>query len=181
MLVNRMLRAARLDPELYYEVRRDSRAGEQALYVVLLVAAATILGMAITSGFWVVVNFPLLFRVLVNLVGGWLFFAVVAVLVASKFRGRADYEELIRATGFAHAPGVLLILSGLPGFGQPIGVVATLWMTVASVFAVREAMGFSTVNAVLTTVLTTVILGLICGLTGAALGIPGILLTRLHG
>ena len=181
MLVNRMLRAARLDRELYDEVRRDSLAGAQALYVVLLVAASMLLGLAVAGGFWVALNFSLIFQVVVNLVGGWLFWAVIAVLVASRFRGRADYEELIRTTGFAHAPGVLLILVGLPGFGAPIGVIAWLWMTAASVLAVREAMGFTTLNAVLTTVLTTVIIGVIDAVTGTALGIPGILLSRLTG
>jgi hypothetical protein len=43
MLLERMLRAARLDPELYYEVRRDSRAGEQALYVLLLNRATSVM------------------------------------------------------------------------------------------------------------------------------------------
>jgi hypothetical protein len=181
MLVNRMLRAARLDPELYHEVRRDSRAGEQALYVVLLVAAAMLVGAAATGGVWTILNFPLIFMLVVNLVGGWLFWAVIAVLVAGRFHGRADYEELIRATGFAHAPGVLLVLTALPGLGGPLSVIVWLWMTVASVFAVRESMGFSTVNAVLTTVLTTVIIGVIDAVTGTALGIPGILLSRFHG
>jgi hypothetical protein len=176
-----MLRAARLDPGRYDEVRRDSRAGEQALFVVLLVAAAIMLGMVARSGFWVLFNLSLIFQVLINLVGGWLFWAVIAALVASRFRGRADYEELIRATGFAHSPGLLLVLGGVPGLGGTISTVAWLWMTIASVIAVREAMGFSTVNAILTTVLTTVIIGLIGALTGAALGTPGLMIPRLTG
>src|SRR5260370_1436212 len=44
MLFERMLRAARLDPELYYELRRDGSANGQGFLVVLIAFAGALLG-----------------------------------------------------------------------------------------------------------------------------------------
>ena len=47
MLVERMIRAARLDPELYNEVERDPSATGQAFAVVLIVAVCGLFGSAL--------------------------------------------------------------------------------------------------------------------------------------
>ena len=47
MLVNRMIRAARLDTSLYEEVEHDQSATSQAMQVVLIVALASGIGSAL--------------------------------------------------------------------------------------------------------------------------------------
>ena len=47
MLLDRMIRAARLDPSLYDEVERDVNATTQALYVVIIVSLASGIGGAL--------------------------------------------------------------------------------------------------------------------------------------
>ena len=47
MLVNRMIRAAMLDPRLYEEVEHDRNATSQALQVVIIVALASGIGGAL--------------------------------------------------------------------------------------------------------------------------------------
>ncbi len=167
MLVDRMIRAAKLDPDLYYEVQRDRAATPQAFQVVLIVLTCLALSAVLSIGF----SFHLLFiRVLFELamstIGGWIMWALVASLVAARMRGRGDFEELLRAGGFAHAPGVLYLFTFVPSYGRIIALVAWLWITIASAVAVREVFRFDTKSAALTAIVTTVILALICLVTG---------------
>ena len=53
-----------------------------------------------------------------------------------------DRKTVIRAMGFASAPGALRILGGIPGLGIVVLVVATIWMIVASTVAVKQALNF---------------------------------------
>ena len=50
MLVQRMIRAARLDPDVYYELHRDRTANGQAFLVVLIVPALVVLWSAPAAG-----------------------------------------------------------------------------------------------------------------------------------
>lgn len=62
---------------------------------------------------------------------------------------RVDVGQLLRTTGFATAPGLLRIVGVLPGVTVPIFAVAALWMLVAMIIAVRQALDYtSTLRAV---------------------------------
>src|SRR6266496_164411 len=92
--------------------------------------------------------------------------SVVAILVAGRLGGRAEFEDVMRAMAFTYAPGVLQILGVLPSLVLPIGLVVWVWTTLATVVAVREVFRFNTRQAVLTVVFTTLIMGVIGYLTG---------------
>ena len=155
-LWSRMIRAARLDIDLYEEVEADTSANLQAFAAVVLVGLATGIGTGIGGviehdAIW------FLWGILVGLaasIGGWLLWALFAyVLGTTVFRGpetEATYGQLLRTLGFAHSPGVLRILSFIPFLGGLLSFAASVWVLVAGVIAGRQALDFSTGRAIAT-------------------------------
>jgi hypothetical protein len=139
-LIGRMIRAARLDPRLYAEVEADVTATGQAASVVLLAAFA--------GG----INYPgapfsILFAGLLAALLGWLLFAYVIYLIGAKLLPesgtKADFGALLRAMGFANAPGVLKLLGIVPELRMLVFFVAMVWVLVATVTAVRHALSYT--------------------------------------
>ncbi len=60
-----------------------------------------------------------------------------------------DKGELLRTIGFSSSPGLLRILAIIPGIGEIIFMIASVWMLVTMVIAVRQALDYqSTLRAV---------------------------------
>jgi len=138
--VNRMLRAAKLDVNLYEEVEADRGALSQAMTVVVLSSIAAGVGSIGTMGLGGIVIGTLL------ALGGWYFWAYLSYLIGTKLlpepQTSSDLGELLRTTGFSSAPGLLRIFGVIPGFGGLIFAVASIWMLVAMVVAVRQALDY---------------------------------------
>jgi hypothetical protein len=67
---------------------------------------------------------------------------------------RADVGELLRTLGFAASPGLLRVLGATPVLGLSLYVAASLWMLVAMIVAVRQALDYtSTARAIAVCVL----------------------------
>jgi hypothetical protein len=154
-LTPRMIRAARLDAQVYEEVERDLNATSQALTVVLIVAVAAGIGQALVH-----LSGGRLGPAIVGFIGGvvlallgWLVWSFLAYIVGTRlFNGVATYGELLRTIGFANSPGVLNILAFVPGLGPLIGFVVGIWILVATIVAMRQALDFDTTKAVLTAI-----------------------------
>lgn len=134
----RMLRAASLDRSAYEEIEHDRGATGQALGVVVLVSVAT--GVGLTAGVQGLV---------LGLVGGvlaWALWAALIYWIGGKMlpepETRADWGELARTLGFASTPGVLRVLGVVPVLGELIFIVTGLWMLVATIVAVRQALDY---------------------------------------
>jgi hypothetical protein len=85
---------------------------------------------------------------------GWLLWSGIAYLIGDKvFGGTATWGELLRTIGFAQSPGVLLILGIIPVLGGLVSMVVGIWMLVAGIVAIRQALDFSTGRAILTALL----------------------------
>jgi hypothetical protein len=140
-LLERMLRAARLDAGLIADLDGDPGATGQALLVAALAAAAGGIGAA-AMGSAVVI--PLM--VVAGAVG-WLLFAALAWVLGAKLlaepRTAAEFPDAVRALGFATAPGVLQMLGIVPVLGAIMLPVANLWMLAASVVLLRRAFAFT--------------------------------------
>ena len=170
-LVNRMIRAARLDNNLYEEVEADRDATSQAAIVVVIAAVCAGIGAglrAAMAGTGDVVG---------NVIGAvvwallsWVIWSYVTYFIGTRmFGGTATPGELLRTIGFANSPGVLYILGFIPGLGGLIRLVVYIWLLVAGVVAVRQALDFDTGKAILTTVigwLVPLIVIVILGLLG---------------
>lgn len=138
-LVDRMKRAALLDVTLYEEVEHDSTATGQAMTVVVLSSvAAGIGGLAGGVG-------GLVLGAVWGLVG-WFLWAGLTYLIGTRMlpepETEADLGQLLRTLGFAAAPGVLRVFGFIPGLGWLISFAASVWMLVATVIAVRQALDY---------------------------------------
>jgi hypothetical protein len=77
---------------------------------------------------------------------------------------------MLRTIGFAQSPGVLNVLSFIPGIGGIIQLVVGIWVLVAGVIAVRQALDFDTGKAILTAVVGWLALLLLSFLLAALVG-----------
>ena len=153
-LINRMVRAAKLDVHLYEEVEADSTATKQALLAVIIVSVLGGIGTGI-SGIMLgegPLNFlwGLLGGIAVALVG-WLAWAYLTWLIGTKLlkgpQTSATVGELLRTVGFAQSPGVFRLLVFIPFVGGIIHLAVMIWTLIAVVISVRQALDFSTWRA----------------------------------
>jgi len=139
-LIGRMIRAARLDRRLYAEVEADETSIGQAVSIVVLAAFAGAIHLPGAS-------FAILFAEVFARLVGWLLFAYVIYLIGAKLLPEPGtsprFGPLLRAMGFANAPGVLRLLGIVPELGGVISFVATVWVLVATVTAVRHALSYT--------------------------------------
>lgn len=139
-LADRMIRAAKLDVKLYEEVETDQQATGQAMTVVILSSLATGVGSLTSAG-----ATGLVWGTVVGLLG-WLIWAFLTYLIGTRVlpepQTQADLGQLLRTIGFSSSPGVLRIVGLVPGLWTLATVIATVWMLVAMVIAVRQALDY---------------------------------------
>ena len=149
--VERMIGAAKADAAMYTEVEHDAAATSQAAGVVAITAVASAVG-GVSAGAGGMAG-----AVIAALVG-WLLWAGLTYVIGDKLLGgTATWGELLRAVGFAQAPGILYVLAAVPGLGDIVRAVVGIWVLVCGVVAIREALDFSTGKAILTAVLGWVV------------------------
>ena len=140
-LGERMIRAAKLDASLYEEVEADRGALGQATAVVVLASLAAGFGAFAHGG---VGGF--LFGTIAAL-AGWYVWAFLTYWIGTRFlpepQTQADYGELLRTIGFSSAPGVIRVLGIIPALTGLVFLVASIWMLVAMVIAVRQALDYT--------------------------------------
>jgi hypothetical protein len=145
----RLLGALALDPMTYEEVEADKGATGQALLVVVLSSLAGGIGArGLGSGSLSSVVFLSCIALL-----SWATWAVITFEIGSRLmpepETRVDVGELLRTIGFAATPGMLQIFGVVPGAALPAFAITWVWMLVATVVAVRQALDFkSTMRAV---------------------------------
>lgn len=137
--VARMVGAAKLNVATYEEVEADSTATVQAMGVVLLSAAAAGIGEIGYGGRGMIVGAA---AALI----GWVVWAFLTWLIGTKFlpepETHADMGQLLRTIGFASSPGILRALGWIPFLGTIFELIAWVWMLVAMVVAVRQALDY---------------------------------------
>jgi len=140
-LGERMIRAAKLDASLYEEVEADRGALGQATAVVVLASLAAGFGAFARGG---VGGFLL---ATIAALAGWYVWAFLTYWIGTRFlpepQTQADYGELLRTIGFSSSPGVIRVLGVIPGLTGLVFLVASIWMLVAMVIAVRQALDYT--------------------------------------
>jgi len=144
---DRIIRAAKLDVNLYEEVEADKGALRQAMGVVVLSSIAAGLGSIERIGFS-----GILIGTITALIS-WYVWAYLTYFIGTKLlpepKTKADHRELLRTVGFSSSPGLIRVLGIIPGLARIVFLVAAIWMLVAMVIAVRQALDYqSTLRAV---------------------------------
>jgi len=171
IFTDRMIRAAKLDVNLYEEVEADKNAMRQAMGVVVLSSLAAGVGSIGTLGLG-----GILLGTLAAL-GGWYVWAWLTYFIGTRFlaepQTEADLGQLLRTTGFSSSPGLIRVLGIIPGLGTVVFAAASIWMLVAMVIAVRQALDYtSTFRAVGVCVIGWIIQTIILVLLFSLLGGP---------
>ncbi len=147
-IVNKMIRAAKLDIQLYEEVEKDIGATKEAFLVVLIGAVCNGIGSIEMLGARGIITG------IISGIVGWLLWSAVIYLIGVKiFKHTSDMGELLRCLGFAYSPNVLSILGIIPGVGIVIRFIASVWVLVAFIVAARQALDCGTGRAILISVL----------------------------
>jgi hypothetical protein len=140
-LLDGMIRAAKLDVNFYEKVEADKSFFGQAMAVVVLSSIAAGIGSIGQAG-----AAGILTGTIAALIG-WYIWAYLTYFIGTKFlaepQTKADYGELLRTIGFSSSPGVIRILGIIPGLNVIVNLVAGIWMLVAMVVAVRQALDYS--------------------------------------
>ena len=168
---DRIIRAAKLDVDLYEEVEADKGAMGQAVGVVVLSSLAAGVGSVAMGGLR-----GILVGTVVALIA-WYIWAYLTYFIGTKFlpeaQTQADHGELLRTIGFSSSPGLIRVLGIIPGLRAVVFLVASIWMLVAMIIAVRQALDYeSTLRAVGVCVIGWIIQTLILLLLFSVLGGP---------
>ena len=139
IFVNRIIRACKLDTTLYEEVEADKSATLQAALVVVLSSLAAGVG-ALSLGASNFLMAPILSLI------SWYIWAYLIYLIGTKFfpepNTKADHGQLLRTIGFSSAPGLIRIFGFTPELMSITFIGAGIWMLVAMVIAVRQALDY---------------------------------------
>jgi hypothetical protein len=130
-LVQRLIPALRLDLDLYVTVSADPSTTGQALLVVLLAGVLNGIGLESRLGslaIWAGVGAGVV---------GWLLWAAVVWLTARVFGHVARGRSLLRALGFADAPGIFLVLGIVPAIAGWARALVVIWLLAATAVAVQ--------------------------------------------
>ena len=167
--IDRIVRAAKLDINLYEEVEADKGAMGQAMGVVVLSSIAAGIGSIGTIGVK-----GIIIGAITALIA-WYVWAYITYFIGAKIlpepQTKADHGELLRTIGFSSSPGLIRVLAIIPGISGIIFAIASIWMLIAMVIAVRQALDYqSTLRAVGVCIIGWVIQAIILMILFAALG-----------
>ncbi len=170
--LSRILRASRLDVSLYEEVEADKTAFKQAILVVVLssIAAGLGVGSAGVGGLVMGALFALT---------GWFIWAYLTYWIGTKLfaepQTHSDHRELLRTLGFSSSPGLIRILGVISPIREIVFFVSSIWMLVAMIVAVRQALDYkSTWRAIgvcgVGWIVQILILAILLGIAGKGVG-----------
>ena len=163
-IIDRMIRAAKLDNDLYEEVEHDPDATGQAAIVVVGTSIAAGIGGLSAGIVWIPV-----FAVLALI--AWAVYAWLTYFIGTRILAgpetSASWSELARTLGYANSPRALLIVGFVPVIGPIIGFFVGIWVLVTTVIAIRAALDFSTWRAIGTAVLGSIAQVLVLGIAFA--------------
>jgi hypothetical protein len=160
-MIDRIVRAIRLDWTVFGEIAKDRDALKEAAIIVAIVTFLSAVGTGIATkslssfvGAW-----------LAGILVGWIGWAIITYFVGTAlFKGETDIPEMLRVLGYASAPNLLGLLSFIPCVGWIFPLVGGLLALVAGVIAIREAMDFDTSNAIVTVIIGWIIVMMIQGI-----------------
>ena len=138
----RVMGAALLDASVYEGIEADRSALKQALLTVLLASVAAGIG---SSGYRGPDPAAMLMVAALALVT-WVAWAALMFQIGARLMPgpatRTSLTELMRTIGFAATPGLIRVFGFIPGVTIPAFIVSSIWMLMAMIVAVRQALDY---------------------------------------
>jgi hypothetical protein len=160
-----MAKAARFNGETFRELRDDPSATAQSASLIPIIGLCYGAGLGLFGFFIAGISIlEILTITLISLLAATLIalvWSATSLLIVTKlFRRRIGYWGFSRPFFFSWTPGLLFILmsSPIPIVFEIVRATSTAWIGIASVFAVKNAVGISTQQSMLTFITTTVCL-----------------------
>jgi hypothetical protein len=137
-MLERMIRAVRLDADLYETVEHDASYTREAAIIVVIVAVLNGIG-----GTFVADNkIGALIALIIVGILGWVLWAAIADFIGRTFfQATSDIGEMLRVIGYAQS---VLVLSLIP----LVGFIAFIWSLVCLVVALRHGLDITTGKAI---------------------------------
>ena len=136
-LIDRMVRAAKLDPTLFQEIVDDPTSHGHAVWVVGFFSIAAGFGTFSSAGA-TAVNICTITTII-----AWYVWAFTVFYIGTHFfrepENRVDRKAVMRVMAFACAPGILRIVGLVAPIAGAVFVFTTLWMIAAAVIGVKQA------------------------------------------
>lgn len=186
-MIDRIMRAIRLDWTVFREIAEDQNAMTEAAIIVAVVTflsgIGTFIGALIAdSGFGTAFLGFLSTWLISGILLGWILWAVLTYFVGTMlFQGKTDIPEMMRVLGYANAPNLLGVFGFIPCVGWLIAFIGAILSLIAGVIAVREAMEFDTTKAIITVVVSWVIAFVISLIIGAIFGVGAAITSGVLG
>lgn len=171
----RLLGAAMMDAGMYEGIEADRKTTMQALATVMLASIAAGIG----AGDWMGTRVATLAAVSALAIVTWSAWAMLIYQLGTRVLPdvdtQADWGQLLRTTGFAAAPGLLLVLGWMRSGRVIVFTVVGVWMLAAMIVAVKHALDYRHVTrAVAVCVLAAAVS------VGLALGVSTVLAPPLY-
>jgi len=156
-LFRRMRGAAALHADTYEEVEADRTSIAQAGAIVAAASLSNALGTVVALGRLEPDGGRLVFQTILSALlplviwlGGSMFSYMAGATFFRVSETETDFAEVMRTTGFAFTPGLLLGFAATPPLALGISIVwiVRLWILLAAVVAIRQALDFTTLRAV---------------------------------
>jgi len=147
-LKTRLIRAAKLDPELYRELDDDPNAMNQAIGVVLISSLAAGVGSTALMGASAIVSGTILGVI------SWYLWGYLTHYIGTKFFPEPETDahagKVLRNIGFSTAPGLLRVFGLITPLYLPLALIVSIWMLMTMVVAVREALNYTSTQRAVT-------------------------------
>ncbi|MFW6133979.1 MAG: YIP1 family protein [Elusimicrobiota bacterium] len=166
-ITDRIIKAAKLDPQLFKQVEGEPEAMSQAVVIIILSS----LGAGIGSLSYVGI-IGLIFGFLRAIIS-WLLWAFVVYIIGAKIlpdtQTSSYHGKILRTLGFSASPGILRVFGIIPSLYEISFFAANIWMIASMSVAVKQvfdyesswrAAGVSLVSRIIVLIFT-LILGLI--------------------
>jgi hypothetical protein len=131
-----------MDAGMYEGIEADRRTTMQALSAVVLASLAAGIG----AGDWLGTRLATLAAVTALAIITWSAWAMLVFQLGTRVLPdadtQADWGQLLRTTGFAAAPGFLMVFGLIPHGRTAVFAIAGAWMFVAMVFGVKHALDY---------------------------------------
>ena len=158
-----MLKAARFNGDTFRELRDDPSATAQSVSIIAIIGLCYGAGLGV-FGFFIAgtSTLEILTVTLIGLLAAILIAIIwsgTTLLIVTKLFGRRiGYWGLTRPFFFSWTPGLLFVLMSapIPIVFEIVQATSTVWIGIASVFAVKNTVGISTQQSMLTFITSAV-------------------------